>query len=60
MEEVCPVFLGAARRLHWPISDPASQDPTIPREQMLARFRTARDALRVKLEQARQELLGEG
>ncbi len=44
-EEVCPVFLGQARRLHWPIADPASDDPTLTREQMLARFRTARDQI---------------
>ena len=49
-EEVCPVFLGAARRLHWPIPDPASADPAIPREEMLQRFRHARDAIRGKLE----------
>ena len=49
-EEVCPVFLGKARRLHWPIPDPASPDPTIPREEMLRRFRTARDTIRGKLE----------
>ncbi|MBS2017422.1 MAG: arsenate reductase ArsC [Deltaproteobacteria bacterium] len=49
-EEVCPVFLGKARRLHWPIPDPASKDPSIPREEMLARFRTARDTLRGMLE----------
>ena len=45
-EEVCPVFLGAARRLHWPLPDPASQDPSIAREEMVARFRAARDTLR--------------
>lgn len=45
-EEVCPVFLGKARRLHWPIPDPASKDPSISREEMLARFRTARDTIR--------------
>lgn len=56
-EEVCPVFLGKARRLHWPIPDPASKDPSIPREEMLARFRTARDTIREKLERfAREEL----
>ena len=56
-EEVCPVFLGSARRLHWPIPDPASPDPNIPREEMLNRFRTARDTLRGMLEQfARDEL----
>lgn len=55
-EEVCPVFLGAARRLHWPIPDPASPDPDMPREEMLNRFRTARDTLRDMLERfAREE-----
>ena len=38
-EEVCPVFLGRVRRLHWPIADPASDDPALAREAMLARFR---------------------
>jgi arsenate reductase len=49
-EEVCPVFLGKSRRLHWPIPDPASKDPSIPRDEMLARFRTARDTIRGMLE----------
>jgi len=49
-EEVCPVFLGSARRYHWPIPDPASPDPTIRREEMLRRFREARDTIRGKLE----------
>jgi protein-tyrosine-phosphatase/catechol 2,3-dioxygenase-like lactoylglutathione lyase family enzyme len=48
-EEACPVFLGDARRLHWPIADPASDDPTLGREQMLARFRTARDQIQERL-----------
>ena len=48
-EEVCPVFLGRAKRLHWPIPDPASKDTTLSREEMLTRFRTARDALRGRL-----------
>jgi len=49
-EEVCPVFLGPMRRLHWPIADAASDDPTLTRDQHLARFRTARDQLRGRLE----------
>lgn len=58
-EEVCPVFLGKARRLHWPIPDPASKDPSIPREEMRARFRTARDTIRGMLERfAAEEQLG--
>lgn len=49
-EEVCPVFLGQVQRLHWPIPDPASKDPTIPRAEMLARFRAARDQVDAKLD----------
>lgn len=56
-EEVCPVFLGKARRLHWPIPDPASKDPTLPRDEMLARFRAARDTLRERLERFAHEEL---
>jgi arsenate reductase (thioredoxin) len=55
-EEVCPVFLGAARRLHWPIEDPASDDPGLSREETLARFRTARDEIRRRLEGLPHEL----
>lgn len=58
-EEVCPVFLGKARRLHWPIPDPASKDPSIPREELLMRFRTARDTIRGMLQGfATEERLG--
>ncbi len=49
-EEVCPVVLGNTRRIHWPIPDPASTDPTLSRDEMLRRFRAARDAIRAKLE----------
>lgn len=48
-EEVCPVFLGAATRLHWPIADPASSDPALDRDALLARFRTAREAIAAML-----------
>ena len=49
-EEVCPIFLGRARRLHWPIQNPASADPSISREEMLMRFRTGRDQIQARLE----------
>lgn len=56
-EEVCPVFLGKAQRLHWPIPDPASKDASISRDEMLSRFRAARDSIREKLVQfARHQL----
>jgi arsenate reductase len=56
-EEVCPLFLGKVRRLHWPIPDPASKDPMISREEMLVRFRSARDAIRTMLEQFATEVV---
>jgi arsenate reductase len=37
-EEVCPVFLGGARRLHWPIPDPASPDLALSDSERLARL----------------------
>ncbi len=48
-EEVCPVFLSNARRLHWPVADPATPDTTLSREEMLGRFRTARDQIDARL-----------
>jgi len=57
-EEVCPVFLGDARRLHWPIPDPASDDPAVAPEQLLERFRGARDTIRSRLQAAAADLLG--
>lgn len=54
-EEVCPAFLGRARRLHWPIPDPASKDPSMGRAELLSRFRAARDAIRGLLEQLAAE-----
>jgi arsenate reductase len=56
-EEVCPVFLGDARRLHWPIPDPATDDPGVTREQRLERFRAARDTIRDRLAAERDQLL---
>jgi arsenate reductase len=49
-EEVCPVFPGRVRRLHWPIPDPASTDPSQTPEETRARFRSARDALKARIE----------
>lgn len=46
-EEVCPVFLGKARRYHWPLPDPARAEGTDA--ERLARFREVRDELRRRL-----------
>lgn len=46
-EEVCPVFLGAARRLHWPLPDPAASEGDDAAR--LARFREVRDELRRRI-----------
>jgi arsenate reductase len=56
-EEVCPLFLGRAPRLHWPIPDPAGDDPTLGRDEMLARFRVARDTIRARLAAFETELV---
>ena len=46
-EEVCPVFLGRSRRLHWPLPDPAGRDES--EAAGLARFRDVRDELRRRI-----------
>lgn len=42
-EEVCPVWLGSAKRLHWPIPDPAGAGESVER------FRRARDEILARL-----------
>jgi len=46
-EEVCPVFLGKAHRVHWGLSDPAGAGRT--EEEQLQAFRNVRDELRCRL-----------
>ena len=48
-ESVCPVFLGHARRLAWPLPDPAGSGGT--EAEQLARFRAARDEIARHLDQ---------
>ncbi|BDU72185.1 arsenate reductase ArsC [Mesoterricola silvestris] len=54
-EEVCPLFLGRAEKLHWPIPDPASDDPDLTPDQLRTRFRAGRDEIRHRLERLRAE-----
>ncbi len=46
-EEVCPVFLGRAHRVHWGLPDPAGAGR--PEEEQLQAFRDVRDELRRRL-----------
>ena len=48
-EEVCPVWPGRIARLHWPLPDPASTEPSASEEVISARFRVVRDELRGRL-----------
>ena len=48
-DEVCPILPGKVLRLHWPIPDPASNDPALSAEEMQKRFRVAREQIRGKL-----------
>jgi arsenate reductase len=41
-EEVCPVFLGKAKKLHWPFPDPAGSGSDA---EQLSRFREVRDKI---------------
>ena len=49
-EEVCPVFLGAAQRLHWPLTDPDRKHEVLTDAERLAFFRAARDEIRSRIE----------
>ncbi|MBX3131480.1 MAG: VOC family protein [Polyangiaceae bacterium] len=49
-EEVCPVFLSRAPRMHWPLQDPDRKHELLTDDQRLQHFRVARDQLRARLE----------
>lgn len=49
-EEVCPVFLAPAARMHWPLPDPDRKHEALSDEERLQHFRVVRDELRSRLE----------
>lgn len=49
-DEVCPVLPPDVARTHWPVADPASTDSTLSHDEMLARFRAARDQIRMRID----------
>ena len=48
-DEVCPAFLGKAKKLHWPMPDPVGNANS---EEELENFRKVRDTIKEKLLQA--------
>lgn len=55
-EEVCPVLPSAtAKKIHLPFPDPASKEP-LSDDEMLRRFREARDNIKARLEKLKAEL----
>lgn len=54
-EEVCPLFLSSARRLHWPLQDPDRKHEDLSDAQRLEHFRVARDEIRTRLAQLHAE-----
>jgi arsenate reductase len=55
-EEVCPILPSqTAMKLHWPFIDPASKN-SLPEDEMLRRFREARDRIRVRLIEFKKEI----
>lgn len=54
-EEVCPVVISRAKRLHWPLPDPAGHD-ALSHEDQLKRFRETREAVKAKLQAFKKEL----
>lgn len=55
-EEVCPVLISKAKKLHhWPLQDPASK-VELPEDEMLKRFRIARDTISEKLTKFKSDL----
>jgi arsenate reductase (thioredoxin) len=49
-EEVCPVFLSRAPRMHWPLQDPDRKHEELTDAERLQHFRVARDQIHARLE----------
>ena len=53
-EEVCPMVVSNAKKIHWPLPDPAKNEGS--EEEQLNRFRQTRDAISSKIREfTRQE-----
>ena len=54
-EEVCPVLVSKAKKLHWPLPDPATKEP-VAENDALNRFRAARDEISKNLSAFKESL----
>ena len=54
-EEVCPLVTSNARKLHWPLPDPAGHEG-LSHEEKLRLFRATRDAIKAKLTEFEKDL----
>lgn len=54
-EEVCPILISKAKKLHWPFSDPASKQ-ILSEEISLKRFRETRDSINRRIQEFQLEL----
>lgn len=53
-EEICPIFPGNVKRIHWPFSDPSN--PEYSSDEQLKLFRNVRDDLKDKIQGLRNEV----
>ena len=54
-EEVCPMIISKAEKLHWPQLDPATRE-LLPEAEALQRFRIARDSICERLKKFKREV----
>lgn len=54
-EEVCPILVSKAKKLHWPLPDPAGHSE-LSHEEKLQLFRKTRDSIKEKLTDFKREL----
>ncbi len=54
-EEVCPVVISRAKKIHMPFTDPATREPLLESE-ALNKFRIARDSIQERLLQLKKEI----
>lgn len=52
-EEVCPIMISDAKKLHWPLPDPAGSGSE---SELIERFRRTRDEIKKRLEEFKKKI----